>query len=72
MVTVPGESPAARKKNKERKDFMLTEAYTNTFCIVSIFARVELLNYLQVSGVYGLSGLTANVFEKLFIQLSNS
>ena len=34
---------------------MLTEAYTNTFCIVSIFARVELLNYLQVSGVYGLS-----------------
>ena len=53
LVTVPGESPASRKGKKKERDFVLTEAHTNTFCNVSIVARVGLLNYLKVSGVYG-------------------
>ena len=52
LVTVPGE-PASRKGKKKEKDFVLTEADTNTFCNVSIVARVGLLNYLKVSGFYG-------------------
>ena len=48
---IPGFSK--RKKKRNEKDFVLTEAHTNTFCNVSIVAGVELLNYLKVSGVYG-------------------